>query len=213
MAIPAETSRVQITIASRDTALRTVVLDNERITIGRAPQNQIAIDDPAISGEHAVIAMVHGDALLEDLDSTNGTKVNGQPVKKHFLQDGDVIELGRFTIHYMTSTVPKGADTYAQVERESREHEAIAAIRLMSGPSAGKEIILNKPVTTIGRTESQIVVITKRQGRYFIGHIEGPDRPKVNGKSVNGIDQILCHGDMISLMDLEICFVMRTTSL
>lgn len=114
-----ETFRLKITIASRERVLREFVLDKERITIGRAPQNEVVIKDPAISGEHAVIVMADGDALLEDLDSTNGTRVNGQPVRTHFLRDGDVIELGRLTLHYKTFSVPKGTDAAAEIERES----------------------------------------------------------------------------------------------
>ena len=73
--------------------LKEIPLVRERTTIGRKPHNDIQIDNLAISGEHAVIVTVINDSFLEDLDSTNGTLVNGQPVKKHFLQDGDVIEL------------------------------------------------------------------------------------------------------------------------
>ncbi|HZW12833.1 MAG TPA: FHA domain-containing protein [Noviherbaspirillum sp.] len=99
-------NRVRITVASRERVLQVVVLDKERISIGRAPQNDIVLEDQAISSEHAVIAIVQGDALLEDLDSTNGTKVNGQPVKKHFLHDGDLIELGRVTLYCQTFSCP-----------------------------------------------------------------------------------------------------------
>lgn len=97
--IPREKTKVQITVASRERGLQEIVLAKERISIGRGPQNEIVLSDPAISNEHAVIAISQGDALLEDLESTNGTKVNGQPVKKHFLQDGDVIQLGPITLY------------------------------------------------------------------------------------------------------------------
>lgn len=98
-----ETATPRIIIAGHDQAERELVLNKEKTAIGRAPQNDIVIDDLAISGEHAVIAIRHGEVVLEDLDSTNGTKINGQPVKKHFLQDGDVIELGHSTIRYKRS--------------------------------------------------------------------------------------------------------------
>jgi pSer/pThr/pTyr-binding forkhead associated (FHA) protein len=103
MKTPTEPVMPRMLIASRDKAGREIALNKERIAIGRAPKNEIVIDDPAISGEHAVITIYNGDVLLEDLDSTNGTKINGQPVKMHFLQDGDLIELGRYTIRYKYS--------------------------------------------------------------------------------------------------------------
>ncbi len=84
--------------------LKEIPLVRERTTIGRKPHNDIQIDNLAISGEHAVIVIVINDAFLEDLDSTNGTLVNGQPVKKHFLQDGDVVELGKYRLKYLSET-------------------------------------------------------------------------------------------------------------
>ena len=56
-------------------------LDKERITIGRRPSNQIHIDNLAVSGEHAVIVTIGNDSFLEDLNSTNGTMVNGKAIK------------------------------------------------------------------------------------------------------------------------------------
>lgn len=80
--------------------LKEVVLVKERTTIGRKPHNDLVIDNLAVSGEHAVIVTILNDSFLEDLGSTNGTFVNGQPVKKHFLQNGDVIELGKYKLKF-----------------------------------------------------------------------------------------------------------------
>ena len=74
--------------------LKEIPLSKERTTIGRKPHNDIQIDNLAVSGEHAVIVTILNDSFMEDLGSTNGTLVNGNPVKKHFLQNGDTIELG-----------------------------------------------------------------------------------------------------------------------
>jgi pSer/pThr/pTyr-binding forkhead associated (FHA) protein len=81
--------------------LREYPLAKERTTIGRRPHNDIVIENLAISGEHAVIVTILNDSFLEDLGSTNGTMVNGAPVKKHFLQNNDVIELGKYRIRYL----------------------------------------------------------------------------------------------------------------
>ena len=75
-------------------------LSKERTTIGRRAHNDIAIDNLAISGEHAVIVTILNDSFLEDLGSTNGTLVNGAPIKKHFLQNADCIELGKYTLQF-----------------------------------------------------------------------------------------------------------------
>lgn len=86
--------------------LKEIPLTKERTTIGRKPENDIQIDNLAISGEHAVIVTILNDSFLEDLGSTNGTFVNGQSVKKHFLQNGDTIELGKYRLKYV-SEIPQ----------------------------------------------------------------------------------------------------------
>lgn len=89
--------------------LKEIPLSKERTTIGRKAQNDIQIDNLAISGEHAVIVTILDDSFLEDLDSTNGTFVNGQQVKKHFLQNNDVIELGKYRLKYVNESVHTAA--------------------------------------------------------------------------------------------------------
>lgn len=86
--------------------LKDIPLDKERISIGRKAQNDIQIDNLAISGTHAVVVTILNDSFLEDLDSTNGTFVNGQQVKKHFLQNNDVIELGKYRLKYVKEANP-----------------------------------------------------------------------------------------------------------
>ena len=93
--------------------LKEINLTKERTTIGRKPHNDIQIDNLAVSGEHAVIVTILQDSFLEDLGSTNGTVVNGQSIKKHFLQNNDIIELGKYKLKYVNETsagVAKAAD-------------------------------------------------------------------------------------------------------
>ena len=86
--------------------LKEIALNKERMTIGRRASNDIQIDNLAISGEHAAIVTILNDSFLEDLNSTNGTLVNGQPIKKHFLKNGDVVELGKYKLKYITEQAP-----------------------------------------------------------------------------------------------------------
>lgn len=80
-------------------------LTKERMTIGRKAHNDIVIDNLAISGEHAAIVTILHDSFLEDLDSTNGLEVNGVPTKKHFLQNNDLIEIGKYKLKYINDQV------------------------------------------------------------------------------------------------------------
>ncbi|MDK2123215.1 FHA domain-containing protein [Parachitinimonas caeni] len=81
--------------------LREFKLDKEKVKIGRKPHNDLQIDNLAVSGEHALVTTIQNDSFLEDLNSTNGTLVNGNPVQKHFLQDNDVVEIGKYKLKYM----------------------------------------------------------------------------------------------------------------
>ena len=87
--------------------LKEIPLNKERMSIGRRANNDIQIDNLAISGEHAAVVTILNDSFLEDLNSTNGTLVNGQPVKKHFLKNSDVIELGKYKLKYVVEHVPQ----------------------------------------------------------------------------------------------------------
>ena len=97
--------------------LKEIPLTKERTTIGRKPHNDIQIDNLAVSGEHAVIVTILNDCFLEDLGSTNGTLVNGNSVKKHFLQNNDVVELGKYRLKF----VGEAAATAATAEKADFE--------------------------------------------------------------------------------------------
>jgi pSer/pThr/pTyr-binding forkhead associated (FHA) protein len=84
--------------------LKTVDINKDRITIGRRPDNDIQVDNLAVSGQHAVITTVVNDSVIEDMRSTNGTIVNDAIVDKHLLKNGDVIEIGKHLIKYVVET-------------------------------------------------------------------------------------------------------------
>ncbi|MDD5295908.1 MAG: FHA domain-containing protein [Rhodocyclaceae bacterium] len=81
--------------------LKEIPLSKQRLSIGRKPHNDVQIDNLAVSGEHCVVVTILDDSFLEDLNSTNGTYVNGQPVKKHVLENRDIIELGKYRLKYL----------------------------------------------------------------------------------------------------------------
>ncbi len=82
-------------------------MNKERYTIGRLPDNDIRIDNPAVSGHHSLIINILNDSFLEDLNSTNGTYVNGKLIKKHALQHGDVITAGHHQLRFVEEDAPQ----------------------------------------------------------------------------------------------------------
>jgi len=85
-------------------------MTKERYTVGRLPDNDIRIDNAAVSGHHSLLINILNDSFLEDLNSTNGTYVNGKLIKKHALQHGDVITVGHHQLRYVDDRSDQGAD-------------------------------------------------------------------------------------------------------
>jgi pSer/pThr/pTyr-binding forkhead associated (FHA) protein len=252
--------------------LKEIVLSKERTTIGRKPHNDIQIDNLAVSGEHAVIVTILADSFLEDLGSTNGTCVNGKTVKKHFLQNNDVIELGKYKLKYISEALP-GAAKAADFEktmvlrpgamRKPPESQPAAAtspspahtdtspgmaapaaaapaaakahsdtqigmaapaapaaapaaparkamLQLLSGANAGKEMELTKPLTTLGKPGVQVAVITRRPQGFFITHVEGANKPTVNGTAIELQAHALNDHDIIELAGVKVEFFYKT---
>jgi FHA domain len=68
------------------------------VTIGRLPDNDIVIDNPAVSGRHARVYREGDHYVFEDLKSTNGTFVNNKPIARHTLLEGDIVLVGKHTL-------------------------------------------------------------------------------------------------------------------
>jgi pSer/pThr/pTyr-binding forkhead associated (FHA) protein len=106
----------KLILSFENTVLKTVKLDKERVTIGRRPDNDIQVDNLGVSGQHAVVTTLLNDSVIEDLNSTNGTLVNGQPITKHLLQDNDVIEVGKHKLKFVVEAAASPA-AYVNLEK------------------------------------------------------------------------------------------------
>jgi pyruvate/2-oxoglutarate dehydrogenase complex dihydrolipoamide acyltransferase (E2) component len=252
--------------------LKEIPLAKERTTIGRKPHNDIQIDNLAVSGEHAVIVTIMNDCFLEDLGSTNGTLVNGAVAKKHFLQNNDVIELGKYKLKFINEGAAPAAAAAdfektmvlrpAAMKHAAEQARAIAAgqptapprpapaapaaaaaapaaapaappapapaaappaapaaprpaqllgaIQILSGASAGRELELTKPLTTLGRPGVQVAVLTRRPQGYFLTHVEGAKQPHVNGQAIGTAPCALKDHDLIELAGVKMEFFLKS---
>jgi pSer/pThr/pTyr-binding forkhead associated (FHA) protein len=116
-------------------------MSKERYTVGRLPDNDVRIDNPAVSGHHSLIINILNDSFLEDLNSTNGTYVNGKLIKKHALQNGDVITIGHHQLRFAdqqisepeqdefekTMVIPAGQQNAAQLAKAEEAADAAAS--------------------------------------------------------------------------------------
>ena len=203
--------------------IKEVKLTKERTTLGRRPYNDIVIDNLAVSGEHAVIHMTDDGVEIEDVGSTNGTYVNAKAVTRQELRNGDIVEVGKYKIRFLqeaegenfekTMLVKPGmvspsmvAPRAAAAATPQAAVPLSAVIRVMSGAAAGREVALLKVVTTIGKPGVAVASITKRHQGHVLAHVEGPDRPLLNGIPMGEAPVPLKHGDCITLAGTEMQF-------
>jgi hypothetical protein len=211
--------------------IKEVQITKDKTTLGRRPYNDIVIDNLAVSGEHAVLQMVGTDVFIEDLNSTNGTYINGKAVKKQLLTHNDTVEIGKYKIKYLvddgtdyekTMIMKQGAPAPAAYSQGFAHTSAQGAnsgfgglgqavipgtIKVLNGAAAGREVALTKVVTTVGKPGVQVASITKRPGGYVFAHVEGASRPTINGNPLVGDTLHLKNGDVIELAGTQMQFI------
>ncbi len=185
--------------------IKEVQLTKDRTTLGRRPYNDIVIDNLAISGEHAVLQLSGNEVHLEDLNSTNGTYINGKAAKRQLLRNGDMIEVGKYKIKFVSDGGDALEKAGASVPAALDEAVA-AAIKVLSGAAAGRKVPLIKEVTTIGKPGVAIAAITRRQNGFVI-HVEGGGNPALNGRPIGAEPVPLKNGDLIELAGTQMQFV------
>jgi predicted component of type VI protein secretion system len=234
-------------------------MSKERYTVGRLQDNDIRIDNPTISGHHSLIINILNDSFLEDLNSTNGTYVNGRLIKKHALQNGDVVTVGRHQLRFLDGTadeedefastmvierqaggieaLAKAAAVSASIDADPHSHPdgsskpgaapsvtarpagiepaakplAIAKVQVLNGSFAGREITLNKALTTLGRPGTQVVAITRRADGYHLVQVENTsdkNQPKLNGQDLGPQARKLADNDVIEIIGIKMGFFM-----
>jgi pSer/pThr/pTyr-binding forkhead associated (FHA) protein len=220
-------------------------MNKERYTVGRLPDNDIRIDNAAVSGHHSLIINILNDSFLEDLNSTNGTYVNGKLIKKHALQHGDVITVGHHQLRFVEddeaqdefektmviqpsarpvekirtardaveqAAAPGASSPSATGTRAALDGQAAlkkAKLQVLSGAFAGRELELNKALTTLGRPGVQVAAITRRSDGYFIVHVDSEkdnDFPLVNGAPIGSQARRLADNDVIQLAGVKMGF-------
>ncbi|MBC7604836.1 MAG: FHA domain-containing protein [Ramlibacter sp.] len=210
--------------------IKEVQLTKDRTALGRRPYNDIVIDNLAVSGEHAVLQMTGNEVYLEDLNSTNGTYVNGKAVKKQLLQNSDTVEIGKYKIKYVNevagpsfektmilkagSVMPPIAPAPAAAGASPGAAQAAdlgqqvhATIKVLSGAAAGREVPLVKVVTTIGKPGVAVAAITKRPHGFVVAHVEGSNKPTINGAAIGAEPVTLKNGDLLELAGTQMQFV------
>lgn len=244
----------KLVVSLEGVIIKEVPLTKEKTTLGRRPYNDIVIDNLAVSGEHAALQKVGADTFIEDLNSTNGTYINGKSIKRQMLVHNDTIEVGKYKIQYLfepgsdfertmimrassqpaayasagPARSPVAANAASAAAGGASDSQpatlspagglgsgfgtlgssmAPASIKVLNGAAAGRQVTLTKVVTTVGKPGIQVASITKRPGGYVFAHVEGAQRPTVNGNTLIGESVHLKNGDVIELAGTQMQFM------
>jgi hypothetical protein len=169
-----------------------------------------------------VIQLAGNDVSLEDLNSTNGTYINGKAVKKQQLANNDTIEIGKYKIKYVNELQAEGFERTMVIKAGASGLGALptagaplmpaaapasnAAIKVLSGAAAGREVPLVKVVTTIGKPGVAVAAITKRPHGFVVAHVEGSSKPTLNGQPIGAEPVTLKDGDVLELAGTQMQF-------
>jgi pSer/pThr/pTyr-binding forkhead associated (FHA) protein len=207
----------KLVVSLDNVVIKEVPITKDRTTLGRRPYNDIVIDNLAVSGEHAVMLAVGNDVFIEDLNSTNGTYINGKAIKKQLLVHNDTVEIGKYRIKYLIDEVPDYEKTMVLRPGFNPAGPATvpppvqslipASIKVLNGGAAGREVLLTKAVTTVGKPGVQVASIAKRPTGYVLSHVEGVSHPSVNGQPVGDGVVSLKNGDIIDLAGTQMQFI------
>ncbi|MCX5855246.1 MAG: FHA domain-containing protein [Deltaproteobacteria bacterium] len=165
----------KVLLKFKEAVVKEIPLDQDIMTIGRKEENDIVIDNQSVSGHHAKILKEGDSVFVEDVNSLNGTYVNGQKIFKSELFNGDVILIG---VHTMEVISDKTRDTdtksfavrgrsmdetmviapgdqkkiIASVDKE--KPDVIGGFIIIEGSSDKKDYLLKERVTTVGKDDS-----------------------------------------------------------
>ena len=207
----------EIIVKLGDKVVQDFFMDTEMITIGRAPDNEITIENLAISRRHATITRVDEQYILEDLGSSNGTYVNGTKIKKTALEDGDLISVGKHklefhSMHKPEVTAPKsmGAEfAQATVVISAPLQAPPLILNVIEGPQAGEAFTVDRSETQIGRAADNEIrlsgwsvaahhaLIRRKDMTYTIESYVRFRGTYVNGEKVQ--EQVLRPGDKLKI--------------
>ena len=225
----------KLIVSQRGEVIENCFLNESSFTIGSMADNSLCLTAEGISRSHARITSVGNDDILEDLNSTNGTLVNGQPVTRHILQNDDIVEIADFQIRYRNHKAidgpsfdrtmiiqpgsqtlnvpaqPMGAYALATAKKALRFKKSgrMGLIQVLDGDQVKEEIELSEVLHTFGVAGKQLAVINSRPHGYFITHVEGEKTARLNGKPIGLEPRPLTPNDSIEVGGEKLLFLLK----
>jgi FHA domain len=216
----------QIIVSLDGVDIRQVYLQHESTTVGRKPHHHIVLSDQTVSGDHCSFEQSGlTDVYVVDVGSTNGTYINGKMVRRHLLQDGDVLGIGRFRVKYFSAneltdeaqTLAMPLDSFSQSsfapssfgQSAASTAHLQASLRMLSGSSTGLVMPVVKAVSTYGQPGVAMVAIAHRRHGYYVSCMEAVDAPTLNGMPITDAPVLLQDHDVLELAGTAMEFCLR----
>lgn len=211
-------------------------IDRPALRIGSAGDNEIVVEDSSISPVHATLRCVGEDHILEAGSDTAGLLINGASTNRRILQHLDTIQVGKYHLRYLNtrvsrttsldhtmliSTLDKDGQVATEVasiskNRGNKVHFPAGYVRVLrstdSAISQGQVIALDRVVATFGTPGKKLMVLTRRPVGFFLGHVEGPEMPRINRHHISGKAEMLREGDLIEGAGWELTFHLGSPS-
>lgn len=206
----------ELVVTMDGSATQRVRLVKERTVVGRRHQNDLALSDISVSGTHCAFERTETDQVwVQDLDSTNGTYVNGLRINRCLLKDQDRLSVGIYRIEFrgrgevpdMSRTTPLRPEDVAP--RRAPGVTTGARLRVLSGPTSGLEVPLVKAVTTFGKPGVAVMAVYNRIGGYYVAMVEvGKTASKLDGQVLGGEAVALPDGGILELAGTRMQFIL-----
>ncbi len=216
----------KLTLSFKGKILKVYPVLRGQMLIGHDPACHLHIDSLALAAEHARIDTRDQTSILVDLGSEQGTFVNQKRIDKHLLEDGDIIRVGKHTLHYVYEEV----DNLASVEdlhlsssdirqpaipneepagNTADTHAKNGWLQILNGQNLGRTLSLNRPMTNLGKPGVATAVITRRNGDYFLSHLEGKRPPSVDDEPIGDRSHKLEDGNVIQIGNIKMQFYLE----
>ncbi len=216
----------KLTLSFKGTVLKVFPILRGQMLIGHDPACHLHIDSLALAPRHARVDTQDQTSILVDLETEQGTFVNQKRIDKHLLENGDIIRVGKHTLQYiyeevadlshvedlhLTKLNTDKADL--AVHQESKKAESRVQkngwLQILNGQNLGRTLSLNRSMTNLGKPGVATAIITRRDGAYFLSHLEGKRPPSIDDEPIGDRSYKLRDGNTIQIGNIKMQFYME----
>jgi len=216
----------KLTLSFKGTVLKVFPILRGQMLIGHDPACHLYIDSLALASRHAHVDTQDQTSILVDLESEQGTFVNQKRIDKHLLENGDIIRIGKHTLQYIFEEVADlshvedlhlsshniskpGVSVPQESEKPARHGQKNGWLQILNGQNLGRTLSLNRSMTNLGKPGVATAIITRRDGAYFLSHLEGKRPPSIDDEPIGDRSYKLYDGNTIQIGNIKMQFYME----